>query len=108
MSLIMLEVCRIISSNRADGYSSFIEPDDTLEMYIDFLEEINSCDWINDESLLDLIDKVFCRKDKEKKCPKCGYDGAFDIYEIIGGCEGEVTKVHCPDCTHIFEPRKEW
>ena len=44
----------------------------------------------------------------KKKCPKCNYDGVFDIYEIIGGCDGEVTKVHCPDCNHIFDPRIHW
>ena len=40
------------------------------------------------------------RLDREDKqvCPECGYDGCFDIYEIIGGCEGEVTKIHCSNC----------
>jgi len=61
MSFCMLEVCRIISSNRDDGYSSFIEPDDTIDLYIDFLDVI-SYDWINDQELLDLIDNVFTRK----------------------------------------------
>ena len=61
MNFGMLEVCRIISSNRDDGYSSFIEPDDTIDLYIDFLDVI-SYDWINDQELLDLIDNVFTRK----------------------------------------------
>ena len=65
MSFVMLEVCRIISSNREDGYSSFIEPDDTIDLYIDFLDEI-SCDWINDEYLLELIDNVFNRRSEEQ------------------------------------------
>ena len=60
--MIMLEVCRIISMNREDGISSFVEPDDTMDSYIDFLEEINSCDWINDEYLQELVDNVFTRK----------------------------------------------
>ena len=64
MSFVMLEVCRIISSNREDGYSSFIEPDDTIDLYIDFLEEI-SFDWGNDEYLLELIDNVFNRRSEE-------------------------------------------
>ena len=58
----MLGVCRIISSNREDGYSSFIEPDDTIDLYIDFLEKI-SFDWGNDEYLLELIDNIFNRRD---------------------------------------------
>ena len=46
----------------------------------------------------------------EKKCPnpKCEHDGVFDVYSIIGGCEGEVTEIHCPECGYIFDPRKEW
>ena len=56
----MLEVCRIISSNTDDGISSFIEPDDTIDLYIDFLDMFP--DWINDEYLLELIDNVFTRK----------------------------------------------
>ena len=62
MSLIMLEVCRIISMNRKDGISSFVEPDDTIDLYIDFLEKI-SFDWGNDEYLLELIDNIFNRRD---------------------------------------------
>ena len=65
MSLIMLEVCRIISMNRKDGISSIVEPDDTMDSYIDFLEEINSCDWINDEYLQELVDNVFTRKKRD-------------------------------------------
>ena len=61
MSLIMLEVCRIISSNREDGISSFVEPDDSIDLYIDFLEQI-SYDWGNDDYLFELIDNVFHRK----------------------------------------------
>ena len=46
---------------------------------------------------------------KEKTCPKCGQDGVFDVYEMTGGCEdGEVTKIHCSDCSHIFDPRIHW
>lgn len=45
---------------------------------------------------------------EEQRCIKCGSNGAFDIYEIIGGCEGEVTKIHCPNCGHIFDPRIYW
>jgi len=62
VSFVMLEVCRIRSKNREDGLSSFVEPDDTIDMYIDLLEEINSCDWINDEYLLELTYNVFHRK----------------------------------------------
>ena len=65
MSLIMLEVCRIISQNREDGISSFVEPDDMMDLYIDFLEEINPCDWINDEYLQELVDNVFLRRTEE-------------------------------------------
>lgn len=60
--LIMLAVCEIISSNREDGFSSFVEPDDSIDLYIDFLEQINPCDWGNEPYLMDLIDNVFNRK----------------------------------------------
>ncbi len=42
------------------------------------------------------------------KCPKCGYDGGFDISGIHGGCEGEVYEMHCPECDHYFDPRIHW
>lgn len=61
-SLSMLEISRIISSNRKDGICSLKEPDDTIDFYIDFLEKINPYDWGNDEYLMDLIDNVFTRK----------------------------------------------
>ena len=60
-----------------------------------------------DEMTLE-IQKKECGSVTEKKCPKCNQDGVFDIYEIIGGCEGEVTKIHCPMCGHIFDPRIHW
>ena len=60
-SLIMLDRCRIYSKNQ-DTEVSISEPDDQVELYIDFLEEINPYDWGNDMYLLDLIDDVFCRK----------------------------------------------
>ena len=44
----------------------------------------------------------------EKNCPECGSNSVFDVYEVIGGCEGEVTKIHCPECGHIFDPRVHW
>lgn len=46
--------------------------------------------------------------EEEFKCPDCGYDGCFDVYACIGGCEGEVTKIHCPNCDAIFDPRIYW
>ena len=61
--LVMLGACRIISSNRDDGISSFIEPDDTLDLYIDFLEEFS--DWGNDNELMDLMERVFQRRTEE-------------------------------------------
>ncbi|MCK5342433.1 MAG: hypothetical protein KAR20_03465 [Candidatus Heimdallarchaeota archaeon] len=57
-----------------------------------------------------MTEKNVISKMTEKKCPnpKCEHNGAFDIYSIIGGCAGEVTEIHCPECGHIFDPRKEW
>ena len=58
---VMLSVCQIISKNSKDGVCTWIEPDDTLDAYIDFLEQI-SYDWGNDDYLFELIDNVFHRK----------------------------------------------
>ena len=60
-SLSSLEVCRLISKNRKDGICHFSEPDDSIDLYIDFLERI-SYDWGNDDYLFELIDNVFHRK----------------------------------------------
>jgi hypothetical protein len=60
--LIMLRVCEIISSNREDGLSSFVEPDDSLGLYIDFLEKLNPYDWINDFKLIKLCENVFSKE----------------------------------------------
>ena len=65
-SLSVIEICRIISKNREDGICRMNEPDDRLDAYIDFLDII-SVDWINDEELLELMDKLFNRKSKKKK-----------------------------------------
>ena len=35
------------------------EPDDSLDLYIDFLEKLNPYDWINDFYLLELIYSLF-------------------------------------------------
>ena len=61
-SLIMLDRCRIYSKNQ-DTEVSISQPDDQVDLYIDFLEEINPSDWGNDMWLLDLIDDVFNRKE---------------------------------------------
>ena len=44
--------------------SSWTEPDDSLDMYVDFLDEL-SCDWINDDYLYQLCVNVFERKGTE-------------------------------------------
>jgi len=64
-SLYNLEMSRIISKNR-NGVCSLIEPDDTIDLYIDFLEKINPYDWGNDHRLIELVESVFIRKEKMK------------------------------------------
>ena len=58
-SLSWIEVCRIISKNSPEEPCTFTEPDNRLDDYIDFLEAINSDDWINDENLHELCEAVF-------------------------------------------------
>ncbi len=60
-SMIMLDRCRIFSESRNTEVYLF-EPDDRIELYIDFLEEINPHDWGNDMYLFDLVEAVFHRK----------------------------------------------
>jgi hypothetical protein len=60
-SMIMLDRCRIYSEDR-NTEVSLSEPDDQVEQYIDFLEEINPLDWGNDMYLFELIENVFYRK----------------------------------------------
>ena len=64
-SIISLSVAEHFSKINENGESSFIEPDDTLDLYVDFLDEL-SCDWINDEALCQLCISVFERKEKEQ------------------------------------------
>ena len=59
-SLIMLDRCRIYSKDQ-DTEVSISEPDDQVDQYIDFLEEINPSDWGNDMDLFELIESVFYR-----------------------------------------------
>jgi uncharacterized Zn finger protein len=40
---------------------------------------------------------------KELKCPKCSNDGIFDVYST-NGCDDPHAWIHCPDCTHIWQP----
>ena len=61
VTISMLSTCLHFSKINRNGESSFSEPDDTLDAYIDFLDII-SCDWINDDYLFELIDNVFHRK----------------------------------------------
>ena len=61
-SLYMLAACIIWSNLRGDRIGSFIEPDDSLDLYIDFLNKLNPSDWGNDERLMKLIDNVFHRR----------------------------------------------
>lgn len=61
VSISMLFTCLHFSKINKNGISSFTEPDDTLELYVDFLDEL-SYDWINDENLCQLCMKVFERK----------------------------------------------
>ncbi len=53
--------------SKRNGISSWTEPDDILDNYIDFLEHL-SYDWGNDDYLLELIDNVFARN---KNCDNC-------------------------------------
>jgi len=64
-SLIMLDRCRIYSKNRNTEVFLF-EPDNRIELYIDFLEALSS-DWGNDMYLFDLIESVFHRKKERFK-----------------------------------------
>jgi len=45
-------------------------------------------------------------KEQGEKCPKCGQERGFDITGLKGGCDGEVTELHCPNCDEYFDPRK--
>ncbi len=54
-----------------------------------------------------MTEKNVISKMTEQKCPKCKQDGVFDIYSM-SGISHEVTEIHCPECGHIFDPRKEW
>ena len=63
-SLMALEIARMFSE-RNQNECAFIEPDDTLDLYFDFMEKINPYDYINDWRLDELLQKVFCRKKKE-------------------------------------------
>ena len=60
-SLCNLEMSRIISKTR-NGLCSLKEPDDFINLYIDFLEKINPYDWGNDYKLIELVESVFIRK----------------------------------------------
>ena len=63
-SMMMLEVCRIISGNREDGISSFVEPNDDLETQASFLEHFP--DWGNDQELMELVEGIFKRRTKRQ------------------------------------------
>jgi len=43
---------------------------------------------------------------KQPRCPKCGFDGPFDIYDCVS-CEEGPVQLHCPDCGHVWWPDKE-
>jgi hypothetical protein len=60
-SINMIGTC-VYLSTRNNQDASMSEPDDSLELYLDFLEKINSADWINDFYLLELIDNLFQRR----------------------------------------------
>jgi len=47
--------------SKRNGESSFTEPDDTLDFYIDFMRELSD-DIINDIELQELCENVFERK----------------------------------------------
>ncbi len=64
-SLAILSTCEIFS--RRNGICSQSEPDDSTDLYIDFLEKLNPYDWINDFYLLGLIDNLFHRKKKAEE-----------------------------------------
>ena len=53
-----------IHFSERNGISTWCEPDDRLDNYIDFLDEL-SYDWINDDYLHQLCEKVFERKGTE-------------------------------------------
>ena len=61
-SLYNLEMSRIISKNQ-NGLCSLSEPEDTIDLYIDFIEKINPYDWGNDYRLIELVESVFIRKE---------------------------------------------
>jgi hypothetical protein len=61
-SVSMLAVCEMFSKRNENGISSDSRPDDSLDLYIDFLEVLNPYDWINDFELLELIELVFERR----------------------------------------------
>ena len=65
-SISMLAVCEIFSKRNTSGISLDSKPDDSLELYIDFLEKLNPYDWINDEYLFELIDNVFFRRSEKQ------------------------------------------
>ena len=61
VSISMLDTCLHFSKINKNGISSFTEPNDTLDLYVDFLDRL-SYDWINDENLWQLCINVFERK----------------------------------------------
>ena len=61
-SISMLAVCEIFSKRNKDEISRDTRPDDTLDMYFDFLEKLNPYDWINDTYLQELLEALFERK----------------------------------------------
>ena len=64
-SLLSLAVCEHFSKINDNGESSFTEPDDSLDLYVDFLDAL-SYDWINDDALCQLCINVFERKEREQ------------------------------------------
>ncbi len=42
---------------------------------------------------------------EELVCPECRNDGVFDVYSTTG-CEDPYPWIHCPNCSHVWQPNK--
>ena len=64
-SIHCLGTCEAFSRINQDE-RSFTEPDDSLDLYFDFMERINRYDYVNDHYLDELLQRVFNRKNKKE------------------------------------------